>query len=113
LDLTERIIKASELERHNVYVMENEEGLSDFLASNKDKSAIILNEFLAAAVSKHRDLKEDVVICTSNSPEILPKGTKTVEFKDTKASTAFTVLSDLMKDNRGLHLEKYTYIQAD
>ncbi len=111
--LSDRIIKESGLERHNVYVMENEDGLPDFLASNKDKSAIIINEFLAAAVSKRRDLKDDVVICTSNSPEILPEGTKRVQFKDTKACIAFIVLSDLMKDNRGLHLEKYTYTQAD
>jgi hypothetical protein len=40
-------------------------------------------------------------------------GAKMVLFRDSKANIAFKVLSDLIKDNRGLHLEKYTNIQAE
>ncbi|MRX53119.1 LacI family DNA-binding transcriptional regulator [Bacillus idriensis] len=111
--LTEQIKKASGLAEENIHLMENEKSLADFLAMNSDRSAIILNEFLAGTVSKYRNIEGDAVICTSNCPEILPAEAKTVLFKNSKATIAFQVLSDLIKDNRGLHLEKYTYLPAE
>ena len=111
--LTEHIKMASGLAEGDIHLMEDEKALAEFLAKNTDQSAIILNEFLAATVSKFRNTEDDAVICTSNCPEILPVGAKMVLFKDSKANIAFKVLSDLIKDNRGLHLEKYTNIQAE
>jgi hypothetical protein len=111
--LTEHIKIASGLAEDDIHLMEDEKVLAEFLAKNSDQSAIILNEFLAATVSKYRNIKDDAVICTSNCPEILPAGAEMVLFKDSKANIAFKVLSDLIKDNRGLHLEKYTYIPAE
>ncbi|MGG4488227.1 LacI family DNA-binding transcriptional regulator [Metabacillus idriensis] len=111
--LTEQIKRASGVAEENIHLVENEKDLADFLSMNSDRPAIILDEFLAGIVLKYRNIKGDAVICTSHCPEILSAEAKTVLFKNSKAMIAFQVLSDLIKDNRGLHLEKYTYLPAE
>ncbi|WP_282033275.1 LacI family DNA-binding transcriptional regulator [Metabacillus indicus] len=111
--ITERIMKDSGFHKDDIHITSGDKDLLAFLDKKKDQPAVILNEFLASSISRHRNIEKDTVICTSGCPSILPAGVNCVEFKETKAAAAFNVLSDLMKDNRGLHLEKYTSIQAE
>lgn len=112
-DLMEAIMLASGLADGDVHAMEDEEGLTRFLAKHPGKKAIAVNEFIGVKLMQAVNPTDTAVICTCGCPDILPKEAKKVVFPSDKAEIAFRIMMNHLHHRLDLPAEKRIWIGAE
>ena len=108
--LIERLCNSNELESNSIYVVENIDGLKNFLRLNSTRKGIIFNEFLALLSFGHVDFNNIAVICPSGNEYLLHFCNHKIDFDNkAKASTAVNIMLDYI--NKDYHKNKFTYIK--
>ena len=107
--LIEKLCNRTVLEPNNIYVVDNVDGLKNFLKLNKARKGIIFNEFLALLSSGHIDSNNIAVICPSGNEYLLGFCKHKIVFdNNAKASTAVNIMLDYI--NKDYHKNKFTFI---
>lgn len=84
----EQIIKASGLNREDIIFIDSKDDMNSFLENYKNQNGIIMNEYLGLLAAKTVPVSSFSIICSCGCSDILPTGTKIVEFENNKAELA-------------------------
>ncbi|MEK4058539.1 MULTISPECIES: LacI family DNA-binding transcriptional regulator [Paenibacillus] len=100
--LSEWVIAESALPQEHIHIVNNSQEaqseLMSFLALNRDKHVIVINEFLAKAVEKTALASSVTAICTCGVPEILLDSTTIIQFQNDRALTAYELMTSVFRE---------------
>ncbi len=110
-EVCERIKKEAGFSDEDIYIMESEVGLVEFLNKHRGQKGIIMNEFIGIIALKHIKAEYIAVISICGSTYLLPQELNKVIFNnDEKAVISIELILDYMS---GIyHDDKYTVIKA-
>lgn len=106
----ETIYRTTGLPEDQICFADTEEELAAFASRHKGCKGIVINEFLGLFAARYIDPNDLVIICTCESPSLLPHSWKTVQFGAKKAKTAAHVLLSYIKGSIPESNDKYTLI---
>ncbi|MCR8842245.1 LacI family transcriptional regulator [Paenibacillus sp. SC116] len=100
------------VEERQLYVMEDEAQLAEFINSQPAGSkGIIFNEFIGALAAKYTDSSHLTIICTMGCSEIVPAPAKRVSAVENKSQISFDLMMQLLKQDAALPNDKYIKVK--
>lgn len=108
--LMERMKHYSGLDESQICVYEDREGLDAFLSGVKEKSGIVMNEFLANEVWKRH--KRIVACCTCHCPEVLPDAMPRISFDLNDYTEIVHMMNSYIHNTAYVNGEKFFFINV-
>jgi hypothetical protein len=108
--LMERIKHVSGLEKSEIYVYEDREGLESFLSGVKEKPGVVMNDFLANEVWKMH--KRIIACCTCHCPELLPDAMTKISFDLNDYTEVVHMMNSYIHDTAYVNGEKFFFINV-
>lgn len=87
-----------------------EADIAEFSSKHTGQKGIIINEFIALFAARYLNTDDFVVLCTSDSPDILKENIRKIKFIEEKSKVASDIILKYLNGNTSDFISKYTLI---
>ncbi|EFM11218.1 transcriptional regulator, LacI family [Paenibacillus curdlanolyticus YK9] len=74
------------------------QSLRSFASSHHGQPLLVLNEFLALQLASFVNPADMIVVCTSDCPEYVPRGARSIRLQQNKAEQAYEMMKAILND---------------